>query len=105
MFRIMGEMYSHKIRVLWQKIMIAVCICFGIFVLMACADMRLKWERMLASIVTQKAMGATDIIVDKQTFVSYYKGYTDWSNPGSDPTQWPNTTYARVFGVQSFIAK
>ncbi|MDD7345456.1 DUF6056 family protein [Helicobacter sp.] len=104
-FRIMGEMYSHKIRVLWQKIMIVVCICFGIFVLMACADMRLKWERMLASIVTQKAMGATDIIVDKQTFVSYYKGYTDWSNPGSDPTQWPNTTYARVFGVQSFIAK
>lgn len=67
--------------------------------------MRLKWERMLASILAQKAMGATEIIVDKQTFVSYYKGYTDWGNPGLDPTQWPNPTYARVFGVQSFIAK
>ena len=45
---------------------------------MACVDMRLKWERMLTSIVTQKAMGVTEIIVDEQTFVSYYKGYAVW---------------------------
>lgn len=40
---------------------------------------------MLASILAQKTMDTTEIIVDKQAFVSYYKGYTDWGNPRLDP--------------------
>ena len=104
MCKIIGDRFVPRTRETFQTLIIALCAVYGIYVLMACADMRLKWERMLASIATQKALGATEIVVEAQTFVSYYKNYTDWGNPGSNPDVWPNTTYSKVFGVQSFIA-
>ncbi|WP_394954726.1 DUF6056 family protein [uncultured Helicobacter sp.] len=105
MCKILGEDLTQRTRELFQKLIIMICVLFGLFVLMACADMRLKWERMLASIAAQKAMGVTEIIVETQTFVSYYGNYTGWSNPGSNPDVWPNNVYARVFGVQKFTAR
>lgn len=88
-----------------QKSVIVICAIYGLYVCMACVEMRLKWERMLASIDSQKAMGATEVIVNAHTFVSYYRGYMDWGNPGDNPDTWPNNVYAKVFGVEKFIAK
>ena len=103
--KFLKDTFLQRAQERFQKLLIIVCICYGAYVLMACADMRLKWERMLASIAAQKALGVTELIVEAQTFKSYYKHYCDWGNPGEDPEKWPNTTYARVFGVEKFIAK
>ena len=93
----------------WRKpiatLGIASCIAYGSFVLIAYVDMRIKWQAMLSSIATQKALGQVDIVVDSATFASYYKGYGDFGNPGEDPKVWPNSTYAYYFGVESFTAK
>ena len=65
--------------------------------------MRLKWERMLSSIEAQKALGAKEVIVSADTFRSNYRAYGDWGNPNENTNEWPNTTYAKVFGVEKFI--
>ena len=88
-----------------KKAIIGMCIVYAIFVFSACAQMRLKWEGMPSLIDAQKAFGAKEIIVKKDTFHSYYRRYSDWGNPGDNPNVWPNTTYARFFGVEKFIAK
>ena len=60
---------------------------------------------MLATIDTQKALGKQEIIISKEVFHSFYRNYTDWGNPTQNPNEWPNTSYARHFEVESFIAK
>ncbi|RDU61425.1 hypothetical protein CQA44_08940 [Helicobacter sp. MIT 14-3879] len=84
---------------------LSLCVGWGIFVLAACIDARIKWEKMLESIALQKAQGKQEIIVDIKTFKSLYRGYGDWTNPGANPNEWPNTSYAHYFGVEKFIAK
>lgn len=79
------------------------CAFYALFVLTASVDMRLKWERMLALIDAQKAMGNEYVVVRADTFRSYYKGYGDWGNPNENINEWPNTSYAKVFGVKKFI--
>ncbi len=79
------------------------CAIFVLFVVSECATMRLKWERMIASIETQKAMGSEVAVVSADTFRSNYRGYGDWGNPNQNTNEWPNTTYAKVFGVERFI--
>ncbi|MGX3044000.1 DUF6056 family protein [Helicobacter sp. T3_23-1056] len=80
-----------------------VCAIFALFVVSECATMRLKWERMIASIEAQKALGAKEVIVNADTFHSNYRGYGDWGNPNENANEWPNTTYAKVFGVERFV--
>ncbi len=80
-----------------------VCAIFALFVVSECATMRLKWERMIASIEAQKAMGSKVAVVSADTFRSNYRGYGDWGNPNQNTNEWPNTTYAKVFGVERFV--
>lgn len=84
----------------WIRI---VCAFFALFVVSECATMRLKWERMLSSIEAQKAMGSEVAVVSADTFRSNYRGYGDWGNPNQNTNEWPNTTYAKVFGVEKFV--
>ena len=83
----------------------AVCAIYALFVVSEGITMRLKWERMLASIEAQKALGSTSAVVSADTFRSNYSGYGDWGNPTPNTNEWPNTTYAKVFGVEKFIVK
>lgn len=83
----------------------AICAIYALFVVSEGITMRLKWERMLASIEAQKALGQTNAIISADTFRSNYRGYGDWGNPSKNTNEWPNTTYAKVFGVEKFIVK
>lgn len=58
---------------------------------------------MIASIEAQKAMGSEVAVVSADTFRSNYRGYGDWGNPNQNTNKWPNTTYAKVFGVERFV--
>ncbi|WP_104731149.1 DUF6056 family protein [Helicobacter muridarum] len=79
-----------------------VCIIYVIFVFSACLDMYAKWNNMLGFIDGQKELGHKDVRVDKKTFQSYYRNYGNWANPVSDVHVWPNTDYAKYFGLNSF---
>lgn len=101
------EILKSKKKVL--KGVTALCVCIGLlyacFVGLACTRMHRKWQRMEQDIAQQKAQGITDVVVDKGTFISRYKGYGDWGNPGTNPDVWPNTTYAKYYGVKTLVAK
>ena len=97
-------MNGEKIKKYNKWIVVLVC-GYGLFVLSAYIDGRLKWERMLDSIQEQKLQGKEEIVVSAKTFTSFYRKYGDWGNPGEDPSVWPNTTYAHYYGVKSFVAK
>lgn len=103
--RIYAPYISAKSKIIWQNLICGFCALCVLFVLYASLDMRLKWERMLATIDTQKALGKQEIIVSKEVFRSFYRNYTDWSNPTQNPNEWPNTSYAKYFEVEKFIAK
>lgn len=75
------------------------------FVSLECYRMSIKWSLMVESIKEQKNKGIRDIIVDKKTFVPKYWSYGDWANPDENFTEWPNTSYAQVYGVDTFTAK
>ncbi len=83
----------------------AICAICALFVVSEGITMRLKWERMLASIEAQKALGSDTAIVSADTFRSNYRGYGDWGNPSQSTNEWPNTTYAKVFGVEKFVVR
>lgn len=83
----------------------AVSVLYASFVVAAGFDMRLKWERMLASVDTQIALGKKDIVVSTEVFHSFYQGYTDWGNPNEAVRNWPDTSYAWYFKVDTFAAK
>ncbi|RDU65365.1 hypothetical protein CQA53_06215 [Helicobacter didelphidarum] len=100
------QYWQHTYFIYWLKcIFIALSIGFAIFFLYVSLDMRFKWEYMLGSIAAQKALNQKIIIVDSHPFHPLYKRYGDWGNPGKDPDVWPNTDYARYFGVEKFIVK
>lgn len=102
--RILAPFVAQTLRFATRAFVCAVCVFYASFVLGASFDMRLKWERMISAIEAQKALGREDIIVSDEIFRSYYDGYTDWGNPDGKATDWPDTSYARYFGVKSFIA-
>lgn len=103
--RIYAPYMQAKSKIIWQNLICGICALCALFVLYASLDMRLKWERMLATIDAQKALGKQEIIISKEVFHSFYRNYTDWGNPTQNPNEWPNTSYARHFEVKSFIAK
>ena len=95
------------------KVRLAACICCTIFTFCIvslagaeCYRMRLKWNAMEKSIEEQKSAGIKHIVVDKETFVSKWRNYSDWSNPDDkEIDDWPNSAYAKVYGVETFTAK
>ena len=101
------EIFKDKIKI--QKIACisccAVCVLFSTFVAIECYKMSEKWTEMELEIRAQKNNGKTAIVIDKNTFISRYKNYGDWGNPGENPAEWPNTSYASFYGVNSIIAK
>lgn len=103
--RIYAPYISAKSKIICQNLIIGFCALCALFVLYASLDMRLKWERMLATIDAQKALGKQEIIVSKEVFRSFFRNYTDWGNPTQNPNEWPNTSYAKYFEVEKFIAK
>lgn len=70
-----------------------------------CINMNKKWNTMEQSITYQKLNGVNDIVIDSRTFKSKYKNYGDWGNPGKDPKKWPNTSYAKYYGINSITVK
>ena len=103
--RIYAPFLSERAKSAIKNLVCLSCAIFALFVLYASVDMRLKWERMLASIDAQKALGRQEIVVNKEVFSSFYYGYTDWGNPNEKVNEWPNTSYARFFKVEKFIAE
>ena len=103
--RICAPYTTQNLQDKLKNVIFVVCFVLALFVLYASVDMRLKWERMLASIDAQKALGRQEIVVNKEVFSSFYHSYTDWGNPAQNPNEWPNTSYARYFKVEKFIAK
>ena len=87
-----------------NKAILGITLIYGIYVGSAYIDHRLKWSKMIASIEKQKENGIRDIVVDKNTFKSFYKNFENWGNPDNNPATWPNGTYARYFEVDSFRA-
>lgn len=77
---------------------------FAIFVLYSYIEYRLKWNTMVEYISTQKALGNTHIEVE-DIFHSPYWNFKGWGNPGDNPNEWPNPSYAKYFGIESFKVK
>lgn len=77
------------------------------FVGFECIAMSRKWDKMVESVQRQKAQGIKNIVVDKNTFRSRYWSYGDWGNPLGieNINNWPNTSYAQHFSVDSFVAE
>lgn len=101
------ESLKGKTRIL--KTVTVLCECAMLtgvcFVGICCTKMHIKWQCMERSIEQQKAQGITNVVVNKDTFISRYKCYGDWGNPGTNPLLWPNTSYASYYGVETFVAK
>ena len=57
------------------------------------------------SIQEQKAAGITNVVIDKNTFISHYWSYSSWENPKENPNEWPNDMYAKYYGIDSLSAK
>lgn len=88
----------------FQRLIVAICLAYGVFVTFAFIEYRIKWDRMLDFVEKQKQSGETHIVID-DIFHSRYKNLMNWGNPGKEPNEWPNTTYAQYFGVESFSVK
>lgn len=101
----MQSLSSERIAKIIKTLILALSCVYGLFVLSAYIDGRIKWEKMLDSIQSQKAQGIEEIRVSGSTFTSFYQNYGDWGNPGEDSKVWPNTTYAHYFGVKSFVVE
>ncbi|MCX2717536.1 DUF6056 family protein [Helicobacter sp. MIT 21-1697] len=101
----MQSLSSERIAKIIKISIIALCCAYGGFVLSAYIDGRVKWNNMADSIEAQKVQGIEDVRVSASTFRSFYKNYGDWGNPGDNPNEWPNTTYAHYFGVKRFVVE
>ena len=101
--------YECKIMQCFYKVVSAVLLLvafvYGVYVAKECYSMHNKWQQMVGFIEGQKALGNKNIVVSPKYFKSNYKYYTGWQNPDSDPNSWPNPTYAKHFGLESFIVK
>lgn len=87
-----------------QILAVGICAVYAVFVIFAFLEYRINWEKMLDSIEQSKQNGEKNIVVD-DIFHSRYKNLINWGNPGTNPNEWPNPTYAQYFGVESFRIK
>ena len=105
--------YCFDVFVGKPKVRLVACICCAVFTFCIvsfvgaeCYRMRLKWNAMEKSIEEQKSAGVKHIVIDKETFVSRYWNYSDWSNPDEkNIDDWPNNVYAKMYGVETFAVK
>ncbi len=102
-FERFGNTRKIKLTVLWST---SALVVFAVSaVSFECFRMRLKWNAMERSIMEQKQRGIKHIVVDKDTFESKYWNYGDWGNPDEHVTEWPDTAYAKAYGVETFRAE
>ncbi len=90
-----------------HNIIIATSLAYGIFVISSYVEFRIKWNDMLHFIDSQKANGNRNIVVDdifKHRKIKY-NNLCGWDNPGTNPDEWPNTIYAKMFEIDSFRVK
>ena len=97
--------YNDKLQKIVQNICVVVTLLFSLFVVAECIHMRMKWNAMEKSVAEQKSKGIMDVTVSKDYFKSLYWSYGDWGDPNEDPLTWPNNTYARYFGVNTYTVK
>ncbi|MCI5786585.1 MAG: hypothetical protein MR025_03925 [Helicobacter trogontum] len=45
------------------------------------------------------------VIVSPTYFHSFYKRYGDWNSPADKAGEFPNPSYAKHFGVRTFVIK
>lgn len=101
--QIASNFFTLKTKKMAANVVLLATFCYALFALEACCDMRIKWEKMAASVAAQKAMGRREeVVVDKRTFESYWKNYEDWVLPTDEVN---GGTYSRYFGVKRFTAK
>lgn len=75
------------------------------FIITAYTLYRIHWEDSLEKAKISVNSGNYDIVMNKETFESFYPFLGDWVNPGQDYTQWPNDTYCLYFGWNSLTVK
>lgn len=81
-----------------------VSLSYGLFVQSEYLKSRIRWENMLSYIDEQKIAGNKDIVVNKDIFKNRYENSGDFGNPSPNAKDWPNGTYSKFFGVDSFKA-
>ncbi|MGX3010029.1 DUF6056 family protein [Helicobacter sp. 23-1044] len=87
-----------------QKIIVALCFGYAVFVSFAFIEYRIKWNNMLDFIAQSKQRGEMQIVID-DIFHSRYKNFMNWGNAGNNPNAWPNPSYAKYFGVESLCVR
>ncbi|MDY5185225.1 DUF6056 family protein [Helicobacter trogontum] len=103
-YQVATTLFYHAQRRIQYGILLFSCL-YATFVLSAFVDMRIKWNNMTNYIAEQKAQGIEDIIVSPTYFHSFYKRYGDWQNPADKAGEFPNPSYAKHFGVRTFVVK
>lgn len=96
---------NEKVQKTTCIICVSLAILFSVFVCAEVVHMRLKWNAMEKSVAEQKAKGIMDVTVSKEYFKSIYWSYGDWGDPNEDATTWPNDSYARYYGVDTYTVK
>ncbi len=89
--------FERQLRV---ALLVLLCL-YGAWVMGAYAQFRVDWNKMVATIREEKSRGNLDIVVDGKMFTSRYRNFSDWGSIGTNPDEWPNTTYAKMFGVKT----
>ncbi|RAX52037.1 hypothetical protein CCY99_07755 [Helicobacter sp. 16-1353] len=88
---------------IYKLISVLICV-YGIYVASAYVTFRLDWNNMVKLIESQKNLGNLDIEVD-DIFHSYYSNFSNWGNIGKNAKDWPNPSYAKMFGINSIKIK
>ena len=100
--QIASNFFTLKTKKMAENVVLLATFFYALFALEVCCDMRIKWEKMAASVAAQKAMGREEVVVDKRTFESYWKNYEDCVLPTDEVN---GGTYSRYFDVKRFTAK
>ncbi len=95
----------NKLLIFISSSSILITILFSIFVITDATIMNKKWKKMEASINKQKSEGISNIMVDKDTFISKFWSYGDWGNPTEDTEDWVNKSYSNYYGVETIVVK
>ncbi|GAB0172139.1 hypothetical protein NHP164001_01520 [Helicobacter trogontum] len=99
-YQVATTLFYHAQRRIQYGILLFSCL-YATFVLSAFIDMRIKWNNMTNYIAEQKVQ----VIVSPTYFHSFYKRYGDWNSPADKAGEFPNPSYAKHFGVRTFVIK
>lgn len=96
---------KERARGHFRAILAVLLVSYGAWVLGAYVKFRLDWNAMLAYIKLEREAGRLDVVVDGRIFTSPYRNFGNWGDIGKNPNEWPNPTYARMFGLKSIRTK